>query len=789
MKFFLWLLLGWCAAHALRAQTAVMTPQATTYAASGGAITFTVTLEYPATTTAVSFEVGTVPAGWTFAAMTGENPPPIAPQAGDSGPFGFAYTNVPPNGATFSFRVNYPAGLQGAQRFASLVMNLPGPRAVSAADVVLTPAGTATPPTITTQPAGANVLAGGSVTFTVAASGTPPLSYQWRKDNAAIAGATAASFALDNVAATHAGNYSVVVTNAAGSVASANAVLAVASAPVAPQIVTPPQAQTVALGASATFSVAATGTAPLRYQWRKDGVALEGADSAVLTLTNVPASAAGAYSVVVTNVAGSAASAAATLTVSTEPLPETPLAGVWFGNLASNAGSFALLLRPDRTGAFLAWERGARQGFVARQVSVEAAGAVKGEIAPGIALEASIAAGGMLTGRIAGRVLTLAGTTRAASGATLPLAGFFQAGAAGRSATAFVIVGPNGAAYALLPAAQESDAGLGTISSAGAIDIATERGGRLAGAVNAASATLALLYSPASGASTTFAGANDDGRVEFEKLINISTRSRTGGSAGELTAGFVLTGDQPKTLLVRGVGPTLAGFGLSGALSAAQLEIFRVSGGTVSIASGGDWGAGTDAAAVAAAAARVGAFALPANSRDAALLLTVNPGAYTAVLSGPGGASGIALVEIYDATTGAIPRAPRLINISTRAIAGAGEEALVAGFVIRGDVPKRVLVRGAGPALAAFGINGVLAAPQLALHAGETVLARNAGWSSPSAEAADLALAAQQVGAFPFAAGSQDAALLLHLQPGAYTAQITSAGAPGVALLEVYEAP
>jgi hypothetical protein len=159
-------------------------------------------------------------------------------------------------------------------------------------------------------------------------------------------------------------------------------------------------------------------------------------------------------------------------------------------------------------------------------------------------------------------------------------------------------------------------------------------------------------------------------------------------------------------------------------------------------------------------------------------------------VTGQGGATGIGLVEVYDATVGAIPRDQRIINLSTRAIAGnTSDTILIAGFVITGSVPKRVLIRGAGPALTQFGVTGALARPSLAIFSGSTVLAQNAGWST-TADASAITAAALQTGAFAFSATSQDAALILNLAPGAYTAQISGvAGTTGVALIEVYEAP
>jgi hypothetical protein len=169
------------------------------------------------------------------------------------------------------------------------------------------------------------------------------------------------------------------------------------------------------------------------------------------------------------------------------------------------------------------------------------------------------------------------------------------------------------------------------------------------------------------------------------------------------------------------------------------------------------------------------------------ILATLAPGAYTASVSNSDGRAGIALVEVYDLSGGT--NAQRLTNVSTRALAGTGENTLISGVVVSGTAPKRVLIRAAGPALTAFGVSGALSRPQLTLLSGASVIATNAGWST-SGDAAAIAEATARTGAFPFAASSADAALIISLAPGAYTAQITGAGGTtGVALLEIYEVP
>src|SRR5947208_1483284 len=162
-----------------------------------------------------------------------------------------------------------------------------------------------------------------SATFTVTATGTAPLSYQWQKNGTAIGAATAASYTTPaTTAADNGDQFTVVVSNAAGSVTSTAAVLTVNAALVAPTITTQPASQTVTAGQTATFTVAATGTAPLSYQWQKNGTAIGAAAAASYTTPATTAADNGdQFTVVVSNAAGSVTSTAAVLTVSTTGQP------------------------------------------------------------------------------------------------------------------------------------------------------------------------------------------------------------------------------------------------------------------------------------------------------------------------------------------------------------------------------------------------------------------------------------------------------------------------------------
>jgi|GEM_PF-1085678 len=207
--------------------------------------------------------------------------------------------------------------------FDVVVTNAAGTVTSSAATLTVNPAAVA--PTITMAPVNQTVTAGQAATFTVVAAGTAPLSYQWQKNGANIAGAVSASYTTPATATTDSGStFDVVVTNAAGTATSSAATLTVNPAAVAPTITTAPVNQTVTAGQTATFTVVAAGTAPLGYQWQKNGANIAGAASASYTTPATATTDSGStFDVVVTNSAGTAASSAATLTVNPAPVAPT----------------------------------------------------------------------------------------------------------------------------------------------------------------------------------------------------------------------------------------------------------------------------------------------------------------------------------------------------------------------------------------------------------------------------------------------------------------------------------
>jgi hypothetical protein len=262
------------------------------------------------------------------------------------------------------------------------------------------------------------------------------------------------------------------------------------------------------------------------------------------------------------------------------------------------------------------------------------------------------------------------------------------------------------------------------------------------------------------------------------RVINLSTRAQIGGTAGTPIAGFVLSGSGTKPMLVRAVGPGLAPFGVNGVLTDPSLTLVS---GPTTVATNDNWVA-TDAAAFAA----VGAFGLASGSKDAALKATLAEGAYSAVV-GAGGGSGVTLLETYDTDPNAT--SPVLVNASTRAFVGTGENVLIPGFVVSGPGTVKLLIRAAGPALAGFGLSGVLTDPQITLYSGANAIGSNDNWSSAT-NATEVAAAAASAGAFAFATGSKDAALLVTLGAGSYSATVSGVGnTTGTALVEIYVVP
>jgi hypothetical protein len=266
-------------------------------------------------------------------------------------------------------------------------------------------------------------------------------------------------------------------------------------------------------------------------------------------------------------------------------------------------------------------------------------------------------------------------------------------------------------------------------------------------------------------------------------LAPLLCASASSGTGQESSLGSVFPLNQDgQPLLIRAIGPTLADFQVARPLPNPHLTLFS---GQTSLETNDDWGKSSNAEAIASASASLGAFALPESSLDAALFRTFAASPYTLHVRGAQGDRGVVLVELYNSTA----RQARLVNLSARADAGAGENVLIMGFHLSGRGARTLLLRAVGPSLHRFGVTNPLATPQLTLYEGDTPLLANEGWStSPDADV--LRQTAGRVGAFALDEGSRDAALLVTLMPGTYTVHARGiGGSVGNVLVEAYAVP
>ncbi len=254
------------------------------------------------------------------------------------------------------------------------------------------------------------------------------------------------------------------------------------------------------------------------------------------------------------------------------------------------------------------------------------------------------------------------------------------------------------------------------------------------------------------------------------RLLNIATRGKVETVDNVMIAGFIIQGSSPKKVLIRARGPSLAAapFNVPGTLADPFLTLYS---GPTPIDSNDDF-------ALHANAAQIPADWIPANAKEAAIVTTLNPGAYTAIVNGVGATSGVAIVEVFEIDQPGTP----LINIATRGPVYTGDNVMIAGLIIQGDAPKTVLITARGPSMAGppHNVPGTLANPTLSLFSGQTVIATNDNWT----EAANAAQIQTAIGA---PSNTLESAILVTLQPGAYTAIVSGAGGgTGLAIVEVF---
>jgi hypothetical protein len=256
--------------------------------------------------------------------------------------------------------------------------------------------------------------------------------------------------------------------------------------------------------------------------------------------------------------------------------------------------------------------------------------------------------------------------------------------------------------------------------------------------------------------------------------LNISTRLGVGTGDNAAIGGFIITGNTSKPVLIRGLGPTLSNFGLTGLLDDPVLELRGANGAL--LFQNDNWKDSQRSQIE-------GTPYQPGDDREAAVVASLAPGAYTAVLTGKNQTTGLGLIEIYDFDQAADSQ---LANIGTRGFVGAQSNVMIGGFILGGNPPQtgitRAAVRGLGPSLATFGLGNLLADPTLELHdANGATLIANDNWTDDPVAAGLLSAA----GLAPV--NSNESAIFVSLAPGQFTAILAGKnGATGLGIIEAY---
>jgi hypothetical protein len=265
------------------------------------------------------------------------------------------------------------------------------------------------------------------------------------------------------------------------------------------------------------------------------------------------------------------------------------------------------------------------------------------------------------------------------------------------------------------------------------------------------------------------------------QLLNISSRALVLTDDNVVIAGFIINGTDPKRVMIRGIGPSLSGIGV--ALSDPTLELHQ---GSTTLVTNDNWKTRPDGTSQQAEIEATGIA--PMNDLESAILMTLDPGAYTAILAGKNRETGVGLVEVFDLAQGANSR---LANISTRAFVDTNDNVLIGGFIIGSDGGggARVVIRAIGPSLGTAGIQGVLQDPMLELHDANGVLTvTNDNWkiNDQSQQSQEAEVRATTLAP----ANDLESAIVATLPPGPHTAIVRGRNnTAGVGLVEVFRLP
>ena len=396
---------------------------------------------------------------------------------------------------------------------------------------------------------------------------------------------------------------------------------------------------------------------------------------------------------------------------------------------------------------------------------------------------------GGIVGNISGIDIQFAGEPKQEPASVSDTEGFFEGGLVGKAGESIELrVLPDGGVFVWLNGG-ELDLARGTLDPEGAFSIESESGASIQGTVVGEAHSIEGTVTRS--LETAALHLKNEDRVSENRYVNLSTRGIASTGERTLIGGFVLTGEGPRQVLIRGLGPELASRGVSSFVDDPALKIFS---GSEIIAENDDWETNGNLEALVEFSERVGASGLSSGSNDAAYLGTLEPGLYTVFLESDS-LEGEGLFEIFDSAS---EPERALFNVSTRGYVEGQSIPLIAGFVVTGSEPKKVLIRAVGPGLATFGVNAILEDPVITIYEGGQPIASNDDWSVASAPfiegrsvqgpARFLMSAFGDAGAFPLDLGSRDAASLIWLEPGLYTVILNGGNdSAGIGLIEVYE--
>ncbi len=672
--------------------------------------------------------------------------------------------------------------------------------------IAITVTGTGAPTvTVTSPTTGTTVPAGTPValraTSTVSAGSIASVVF---KANGIVVGTVSAAPFQTTWTPSAAGTYSIVAqaTDSFGNITVSSPVTLTVGGNIGPavSITTPSVGSTVQVNNPVTITANASDADGIisSVQFLANGVSINTLKSPPYTTQWTP-TAAGVYQLtaVATDnaLAITTSSAVAVIAVTASG---TTSANVFTGNYQNGfeTGVFALMTFGGKTATLIGRSTGGTTGaakiYYYPDMPMDSSGGFT--LTSGNLVISGSVQGSSVSGTITGgpSLMLFIGSTPAvpSSGTAFAASGFYTGNLTGNASSSLAaIVGADSSIIIYVSdGGSYTDVGQGKLDGTGAFTVGkTAVGNTLTGKVDPASGFLTATVSGTVSGNATAALASG-GLFSDGSLRNLSTRGQVGTGGNVLITGFVVAGTTPKNVLIRAVGPTLGTLGISSPLAAPQLQVYNQAGTAIPGASNAGWNI-ADAGSMAA----VGAFALPAGSKDAALSISLAPGIYTTQVSGVGGTTGVALIEFYDLDAALAFSPQKVVNVSTRGLVGTGQNVLIAGFVISGNAPKNVLIRAVGPTLATLGVSGVLADPVLTLQRTvnniSTVVRENDNWGMGN-DPSLIAAASTLSGAFALPAGSKDSAMLVTLPPGTYTAIVTgNGGGTGVALVEVYEVP